>query len=99
EPEQLASADEDERTAALETVVRQAGATRASMLQDVERGVRTEVDVINGGGVATARKIGASAPLNPRAVGIVQGYERGESAPSTDMFERVRSARGAAAAS
>jgi len=99
EPEQLASADEDERTAALETVVRQAGATRASMLQDVERGVRTEVDVINGGVVATARRIGASAPLNASVVEIVQGYERGESAPSTDMFERVRSARGAAAAS
>jgi 2-dehydropantoate 2-reductase len=99
EPVQLASADESERTAALETVVRQAGATRASMLQDVERGARTEVDVINGGVVATARKIGTSAPLNASVVEIVQGYERGESAPSTDMFERVRSARGAAAAS
>jgi 2-dehydropantoate 2-reductase len=99
EPEQLASADEDERTAALETVVHHAGATRASMLQDIERGVRTEVDVINGGVVATAQKIGASAPMNASVVEIVQGFERGESSPSPDLFALVRSARRATAAS
>jgi 2-dehydropantoate 2-reductase len=99
EPEQLASTDETGRTAALETVVHHAGATRASMLQDVERGVRTEVDVINGGVVATAGKIGASAPLNASIVEIVQGYERGEASPSTDSFSLVRSARRATAAS
>jgi 2-dehydropantoate 2-reductase len=98
-PEQLASTDENERSVALETVVQHAGATRASMLQDVERGVRTEVDVINGGVVATARQIGASAPLNASIVEIVQGYERGESSPSSDMFAVVRSARRATAAS
>jgi 2-dehydropantoate 2-reductase len=92
EPEQLASSDEHERTAALETVVQHAGATRASMLQDVERGMRTEVDVINGGVVSTARKIGASAPMNAAVVEIVQGYERGESSPSPDHFARVRRA-------
>jgi 2-dehydropantoate 2-reductase len=91
-PERLASTDEHERTAALETVVQHAGATRASMLQDVERGARTEVDVINGGVVSTARKIGASAPLNAAIVEIVQGFERGESSPSTDLFARVRRA-------
>ena len=69
-----------------------AGATRASMLQDIERGVRTEVDVINGGVVATAQKIGASAPRNATIVDIVQGYERGESSPSPDAFARVRRA-------
>jgi hypothetical protein len=58
----------------------------------VERGVRTEVDVINGGVVAAAREIGASAPLNASIVGIVQGFELGESSPSTDLFTRVRRA-------
>jgi 2-dehydropantoate 2-reductase len=91
-PESLASKDEDERSAALRTVVRHAGATRASMLQDIERGARTEVDVINGGVVETARKIGASAPLNASIVEIVQEYERGEASPSTDRFVRVRRA-------
>lgn len=91
-PEQLAAQDEHERSAALEVVMQQAGATRASMLQDVERGARTEVDVINGGVVATARKIGASAPLNASIVEIVGEFERGESSPSSDLFARVRRA-------
>jgi 2-dehydropantoate 2-reductase len=92
EPERLASTDEQERTAALEIVVQHAGATRASMLQDIERGARTEVDVINGGVVSTARKVGASAPMNASVVEVVQGFERGESSPSTDLFARVRHA-------
>jgi 2-dehydropantoate 2-reductase len=91
-PERLASKDERERLVALETVVRHAGATRASMLQDVERGARTEVDVINGGVVATARTLGASAPLNASVVEIVQEFERGEASPSIDGFARVRRA-------
>jgi 2-dehydropantoate 2-reductase len=99
EPERLASTDERERTAALETVMHHAGATRASMLQDVERGARTEVDVINGGVVATAQKIGASAPMNASIVEIVQAYERGESSPSPDLFAQVRRAGRATAAS
>lgn len=97
EPEQLASSDERERSAALETVIGHAGATRASMLQDVERGLRTEVDVINGGVVATAEKIGSSAPLNASVVEIVQAYERGELSPSPEMFARVRRAGGGVA--
>jgi 2-dehydropantoate 2-reductase len=99
EPKQLASKDEQERTAALETVVGHAGATRASMLQDVERGARTEVDVINGGVVETARKIGASAPMNASVVEIVQGFERGEASPSPDLFAAVRGAQRATATS
>jgi 2-dehydropantoate 2-reductase len=97
EPERLVSTDEHERTAALETVVQHAGATRASMLQDVERSAPTEVDVINGGVVSTARKIGAAAPMNAAIVGIVQGFERGESSPSTDLFARVTRAAGSVA--
>lgn len=91
-PERLASYDERERSAALDVVVGHAGATRASMLQDVERGARTEVDVINGGVVSTAQKIGMTAPLNAAIVEIVQSYERGESSPSTEMFARVQAA-------
>lgn len=88
-PAALASEDPDERSAALEIVVRRAGATRASMLQDVERGVRTEVDVINGAVVSTARTLGMAAPLNERIVQIVHEHERGESVPSPELFTRV----------
>lgn len=90
EPEALASEDERERETALEVVVHQAGATRASMLQDVERGLRTEVDVINGGVVTTANRVGASAALNASIVEIVQGFERGVGSPSPQLFARVR---------
>ncbi len=38
--------------------MKQAGATKASMLQDLERGVKTEVDVINGGVVEKAKERG-----------------------------------------
>ena len=52
-PEDRERADE-----ALEVAMRQAGATKASMLQDLERGVKTEVDVINGGVVEKAKERG-----------------------------------------
>lgn len=95
-PEELASEDEGTRSAALEVIVGRAAATRASMLQDVERGVRTEVDVINGGVVATARELGGSAPLNASIVEIVHRFERGELAPSPDLFTRVTASAPAA---
>jgi 2-dehydropantoate 2-reductase len=97
-PSELASSDAGERSAALEIVIGHAGATRASMLQDIDRGVRTEVDVINGGVVSTARMIGAYAPLNASVVEIVQEYERGEASPSTEAFARVRRAGASVAA-
>ena len=52
-PEDRERADE-----ALEVAMKQAGATKASMLQDLERGVKTEVDVINGGVVEKAKERG-----------------------------------------
>ncbi|HEX2740621.1 MAG TPA: ketopantoate reductase family protein, partial [Rubrobacter sp.] len=43
---------------ALETAMGYAGATKASMLQDLEKGAKTEVDVINGGVVEKGREYG-----------------------------------------
>lgn len=88
----LASEDEGERASALAVVMQRAGATRASMLQDVERGARTEVDVINGGVVSTASELRARAPLNERIVELVHSFERGERSPSLDLFADVRGA-------
>lgn len=79
------------REAALQTVVGTAGATKASMLQDVERGLETEVDVINGAVVSRAAGIGAAAPCNAAVVSLVHRYERGEAAPSPDHFPEVYS--------
>ena len=55
------SADE-----ALEVVMGQVGATKASMLQDLERGAKTEVDVINGAVVERGQAHGVPTPVNER---------------------------------
>ena len=62
---------------ALAELMARLGPTKASMLQDVERGARTEVDVINGGVVAQAQRLGLTAPLNARIVQMVHECEQG----------------------
>jgi 2-dehydropantoate 2-reductase len=80
-PEDRERADE-----ALEVAMQQAGATKASMLQDLERGIKTEVDVINGGVVKKGREHGVKTPLNSRVVELVHAMERGERRPGRDAF-------------
>lgn len=79
----------DDPVAALRTVSELAGATKASMLQDVERGIATEVDVINGAVVERALAQGSRAPGNAAIVDLVHAYERGEDAPSPEHFAQV----------
>jgi 2-dehydropantoate 2-reductase len=92
EPEELAAnnAGDDTRSQrAIETVIDLAGATRASMLQDVERGAITEVDVINGAVVQRAIGLGAQAPHNRVIVELVHEFERGERRPSPEHYATV----------
>lgn len=49
---------------------------RASMLQDVEAGRRTEVDALNGGIVRFGREHGVATPLNASIWALVHGLER-----------------------
>lgn len=49
---------------------------RASMLQDLEAGRRTEIDAINGAVVQEAERRGVDVPLNRALVALVSGYER-----------------------
>jgi 2-dehydropantoate 2-reductase len=81
-PEDRQKADE-----ALEVAMGYAGATKASMLQDLERGAKTEVDVINGGVVERGRECGIETPLNERVVELMHAMERGERRPGRDVFE------------
>jgi 2-dehydropantoate 2-reductase len=85
-PEDRERADE-----ALEVAMHQAGATKASMLQDLERGIKTEVDVINGAVVEKGREYGVQTPLNARVVDLMHAMERGERRPGRDVFEELRS--------
>jgi 2-dehydropantoate 2-reductase len=84
-PEDRERADE-----ALEVAMRQAGATKASMLQDLERGIKTEVDVINGAVVDKAAEYGVDTPLNARVVEMMHAMERGERRPGRDTLEELR---------
>jgi 2-dehydropantoate 2-reductase len=63
-----------------------AGATKASMLQDLERGLKTEVDVINGAVVDRGREYGVETPVNARVVELMHAMERGERRPGRDVF-------------
>ena len=87
---------EDQRKAdqALEVAMGYAGATKASMLQDLERGAKTEVDVINGGVVERGREYGVETPFNERVVELMHAMERGERRPGRDVFEELRALAG-----
>ena len=88
-PEDRQRADE-----ALEVAMDYAGATKASMLQDLERGAKTEVDVINGGVVQRGREYGVETPLNARVVELMHFMERNERRPGRDSLEDLRALAG-----
>lgn len=89
DPEQLMVRTSDDRgaaDAALDAAMSSFGATKPSMLQDLEAGRATEVDVVNGGVADRGRARGVPTPLNDRVVALVHSMERGESRPSPDSF-------------
>ncbi|MCR5485107.1 MAG: 2-dehydropantoate 2-reductase [Clostridiales bacterium] len=57
---------------------------KASMLQDLEKGKKTEVDFINGIVSQYGRKYGVPTPYNDKVVEIVHGIEDGKYKPSMD---------------
>lgn len=60
---------------------------KASMLQDLEKGKKCEVEAINGAVVAQAERLGVKAPFNARVCAIIHGIEDGKYKP---CFENVR---------
>ena len=66
--------DADERVAFDRELFRTAGG-KASMLQDIEAGRRTEIDTISGAAVRIADRHGHPAPLNRAMVALVKGRE------------------------
>ena len=67
--------DFDERIATILGLVEKAGPTKASMLQDVEAGRRTEIDVINGAVVRAADEAGLAVPVNRALMQLIKGWE------------------------
>ncbi|PSK85165.1 ketopantoate reductase family protein [Prolixibacter denitrificans] len=60
---------------------------KASMLQDLEKGKRTEVDAINGVVTQYGKEYHVATPSNDKVVEIIHGIEAGNYTPS---FENVR---------
>lgn len=68
--------DPEERVEVINNLLANAGAGKASMLQDLEAGRRTELDVITGAVLAEAEAQGVEVPLNTSLFALVRGYER-----------------------
>lgn len=92
-PDQLlvrTAADRPRAVEALRTLMARLGPTKASMLQDLERHARTEIDVINGGVVTQAERLGLDAPFNRRIVELVRDCESGVRTPRPENLSELR---------
>ncbi len=57
-------------------VIRETAGNRSSMLQDVSRGRRTEIDALNGMVCEMGRKYGIPTPVNDTITALVKGIEK-----------------------
>jgi 2-dehydropantoate 2-reductase len=73
----------------VERLMAVSGNSKPSMLQDLEAGRATEVDVVNGGVAQRGRAHGLPTPLNDRIVELVHAMERGERAPSPACLDEL----------
>jgi len=69
--------DPQEREEAIAAVLARAGDGKASMLQDVEAGRRTEIDVISGAVLRAAQAHGIEVPVTRALHALVKGLEAG----------------------
>ena len=69
------SVDLDERLESIRAVLQHAGTGKASMLQDVEAGRRTEIDVISGAVLENARQHGIEVPMTRTLYALIVGLE------------------------
>jgi 2-dehydropantoate 2-reductase len=91
EPHELVDRDD----AALARMMAIAGNTKPSMLQDLEQGRATEVDVVNGGVAQRGRAHAIATPFNDRVVELVHAMERGERSPAARELTELVAAAGA----
>lgn len=65
----------DERWTAITGLLEKAVGGKASMLQDVEAGRQTEIEVINGAIAAAGREAGVATPVNDMMVALVTALQ------------------------
>lgn len=68
--------DLDERLGSIHSTLERAGSGKGSMLQDVEAGRRTEIDVISGAVLRAAEEHGVDVPVTRALYALVAGLER-----------------------
>jgi 2-dehydropantoate 2-reductase len=73
----------------LDRILSAYGDLKPSMLQDFERGRRTEIDFINGYVADLGRKLGVPTPINSAITAIVHRIERGELRPGPARLMEV----------
>jgi 2-dehydropantoate 2-reductase len=71
------------------------GKNRPTMWQDLARGMRTEVDALNGAVVAEAERLGLSAPHNAALVRFVHSRERHKFLDKQEIARKLGLDRGA----
>lgn len=72
--------------------IRKHAKLKASMLQDLEKGKKTEVDAINGVVCLYGKKVNFPTPINAMVVEIIHRIEQGELTPSfsnLDLFPKL----------
>lgn len=67
--------------------IRKHALLKASMLQDLEKGKKCEVDAINGVVSAFGRKVGVPTPMNDTVVNVIHQIEDGKLIPSFDNLK------------
>ncbi|HEY50366.1 MAG TPA: 2-dehydropantoate 2-reductase [Dehalococcoidia bacterium] len=63
---------------------------RPSLLQDVIKGRRTEVDFLNGYAVKRGEELGVATPMNKAIVDLMKKVEKGEVHPAPSMLEQLK---------
>ncbi|MHA1305475.1 MAG: ketopantoate reductase family protein [Candidatus Heimdallarchaeaceae archaeon] len=69
------------------TVAKTTASNKCSMLQDISRGLRTEIDYINGAIVSVGKKEGVQTPINSFIVDIIKRLETKELSPELAFME------------
>ena len=73
----------------LDELLKVYGDGKASMLQDLERGRRTEIDFINGYVSRLAGEVGVLTPMNSAIADLVHQLEQKLTRPSLQQLERL----------
>jgi 2-dehydropantoate 2-reductase len=67
--------DEQERLRYIHELLAQVPDAKGSMVQDIEAGRKTEIEVINGAVVRAGASVGIETPINQTLVALVKGWE------------------------